>query len=311
VSDCSNPSSFEQVNKFSRSAFLPAVTASDDGKSSIQPDLAVLVVSCDAYSDLWSPFFSCLHQFWPDCPYPIYLGSNTKRYEDGRVKTICVGVDRDYSSNLLTMLREIPQQWVLIFVEDVFISSPVDTKRLDEILTVCRKDDIGHFQVLSRHFNQNSVLPHSRCGSFIGIELPIGVPYRVSMSVALWQKETLIEIVQPGESAWELELYGTARSFRSKKRFVLISSKCPPLFKWVHGVVKRKWTREAAAFVRTRKIVIDETYRPVQHFGSHTYAVVYGMARYSFFWVIYRVGGVSAMMRAVSKNAERLKRKSL
>ena len=39
-------------------------------------DTAILVASCDRYSDLWGPFFGVLAKRWPDCPLPIYLGMN-------------------------------------------------------------------------------------------------------------------------------------------------------------------------------------------------------------------------------------------
>jgi hypothetical protein len=70
-------------------------------------DISVLVVSCDAYQDLWKPFFSCFFKFWPDCPFPVYLGANFKKYEDDRVQTILIGQDLDYSTNLLMMLKQI------------------------------------------------------------------------------------------------------------------------------------------------------------------------------------------------------------
>lgn len=43
-------------------------------------DVAVVVASCDAYADLWEPFFRLFRRYWPDCPYPVYLGSNFRTY---------------------------------------------------------------------------------------------------------------------------------------------------------------------------------------------------------------------------------------
>jgi hypothetical protein len=33
--------------------------------------IAIPVVSCDKYSDLWQPFFALFDRFWPDCPLDI------------------------------------------------------------------------------------------------------------------------------------------------------------------------------------------------------------------------------------------------
>jgi len=37
---------------------------------------SILIPSCDKYSDLWRPFFTLFWRHWPDCPFPVYLGSN-------------------------------------------------------------------------------------------------------------------------------------------------------------------------------------------------------------------------------------------
>ena len=37
---------------------------------------SVLVPSCDAYADLWIPFFALFWRYWSDCPFPVYLGTN-------------------------------------------------------------------------------------------------------------------------------------------------------------------------------------------------------------------------------------------
>ena len=39
---------------------------------------AVVVSSCDAYSDAWKPFFKLFFKYWSDCPFPIYLVTNTR-----------------------------------------------------------------------------------------------------------------------------------------------------------------------------------------------------------------------------------------
>ena len=42
--------------------------------------LAVLITSCDAYEDVWDPFFLLLDIYWADIPYRVYLNTETKQY---------------------------------------------------------------------------------------------------------------------------------------------------------------------------------------------------------------------------------------
>ena len=45
----------------------------NNDKNYIKNKFAILIVSCDKYSDLWDPFFKLFFKFWPDCPFNIYL----------------------------------------------------------------------------------------------------------------------------------------------------------------------------------------------------------------------------------------------
>ena len=56
----------------------------DDGVNRRVPassSVALLVISIDR--DLWPPFFELLWRHWPDCPYPIHLGSETQTFGRG------------------------------------------------------------------------------------------------------------------------------------------------------------------------------------------------------------------------------------
>ena len=44
-------------------------------------DCSILVVSCDRYRDLWTPFFTLFQRYWPDCDMPVYLGTNCAQVE--------------------------------------------------------------------------------------------------------------------------------------------------------------------------------------------------------------------------------------
>jgi len=45
-------------------------------------NLTVLVNSTDTFSDCWPPFFQLFKRYWPECPCPIILNTETKDYRD-------------------------------------------------------------------------------------------------------------------------------------------------------------------------------------------------------------------------------------
>lgn len=269
-------------------------------------NVAILIPSFDGYQDLWKPFFHCLFKYWPDCPYPVYLGSNFQTHEDPRVKPVKIGPDRDYSSNLIAMLSEIPHEWVIIMIEDILLSSPVHTNRVTRTVAEGGAHHAGLLQLLPRRFDpivEFAAHPISKELS----ELPIGLPYRATINLGLWRKNVLLKLLNPGESAWEFEYQGTKRTFMLKDRFLCMSRKyiADPLFIYVHGIIKRKWAFPAPKFLQREGLwESSDKNRPVQSFFSHLYSEGYTVLRYFVFWIVYKLWGIQGIRSLVSIKAK-------
>lgn len=50
--------------------------------------IAVLIVSCDKYSDLWDPFLRAFDRYWPDCPFTVSLLSSHIHLERRGIKKL-------------------------------------------------------------------------------------------------------------------------------------------------------------------------------------------------------------------------------
>ena len=94
-------------------------------------------------------------------------------------------------------------------------------------------------------------------------EISKGADYRLSLQTAIWQKQTLLELLREGESAWELEINGTKRSNNLDVPFMCVTGDSPiPYF--CTGVVRGKWVREAVELCEREGIEVDLTVRSVQ-----------------------------------------------
>ena len=88
-------------------------------------DCAVLVCSCDKYEDTWIPFFTLMKKYWSDCPYQIYLNTETKQYKDKLgmgVITLNSRPKYSWSKRLKNCLRQIDSQFVILILDDFFFS---------------------------------------------------------------------------------------------------------------------------------------------------------------------------------------------
>ena len=177
-------------------------------------DITILVNSCDLYEDAWEPFFRLFHIMWPDCPYDVYLNTETKVYNCSfmKVQTICGG-NISWSKRLKNCLEQIKTKYVLFFIEDFFLMSPVnervfdsavrlihDNKRIGFISFNPDLEKEGGFWDLTKEYND--------VFNYIGKKSL----YRINAQVNLWNKRFLKRILKNKESAWDFEVYGTIRA---------------------------------------------------------------------------------------------------
>jgi hypothetical protein len=235
-------------------------------------DVAVLIVSCDRFEDLWRPFFTCFFKYWPDCPYPVYLGSNFAQYKHDRVRPILVGEDLDYSSNLLSMVHAIDQEWIVTWIEDRALSAKVDTRRIEGLINWAQTQGAGCLKLIANH----PFAPFADGSGEVG-EVTRRTPYRMSVTVALWHKPTLLALLRRGESAWDLERNGSERSNRLDAKFLTltISQRRNPPISDVHLIIKGHLLRDARKFLSLEGLHDCLRHRPLQTVGSYWYVKTY------------------------------------
>lgn len=235
-------------------------------------DVTLLIVSCDAYKDLWRPFFHSLFKYWPDCPYPIFLGSNESEYSDPRIKSILVGPDRDYSSNLLDMLDRIETSWLILWIEDLLLSAPLNTARLSNLIAVAQNHQLGYLKL-----SANTPWAFTKDKTQEMGPIPKGVKYRATIGLSLWNKDVLIRLLRPGESAWEIERNGSLRSNSFVEQFYCLSPsvRSNPPISYVHTVMKGRWIRDSLSFLRNEGLGACIPNRPIQSCRSYLYSNMY------------------------------------
>ena len=222
-------------------------------------DTAVLVVSCDQYYDVWNPFFTLFSRYWADCPYPVYLGANLRTYSDPKVRSILVGPDLGWSSNLLKMLKELPHHDLIFLQEDFLLSTPVDTPRLQDLIAYARNRKAGCLRLMPIPGPSRGWEDREELG-----ELTQGSPYRVSMQAAWWDKRVLSSLLREGETPGQFEVRGSERSADLAEAFLsLREAKDYPLNYFTTAVVRGRWEPAAVRFCQREGIRIDLQARPL------------------------------------------------
>jgi hypothetical protein len=221
-----------------------------------QISCAVVISSCDAYSDLWVPFFSLFWKYWPDCTFPVYLVGNHQKFLDEKIVSLnIVGDFLNWSQMLHKALSGLDTEYVLLMLEDFFLRRRIQTQQILVILKFLDQLDGQMLRLVPRP------PPDDRITDFplIGRIRP-GAPYRVSSQGAFWRRKTLIDLLRDGESIWEFELKGSRRSDILEGFY----STWKPVLTYDHHVIERgKWFRNEASRFGRMGTNCDFSRRPI------------------------------------------------
>lgn len=231
----------------------------------MKKDLAILVGSCDAYEDMWAPFFKLLKRYWKNLKYDIYFSTETKDVKSNlfSVKTIHPSNPKcSWTERMNETLNKINSKYILFILDDFFLYDYVDTKRFDECVELMSKDDdntcITFYQVY----------PDGVESDVEGIELrPVDGKYKVNAILSLWDREKFIKhISQADENIWQWELNGNIRCQKlfKKDKFYQIGFNSEKIFPYdfkKYGLFSGKWIKDTVEFFKRNNINVDYSKR--------------------------------------------------
>lgn len=231
-------------------------------------ELPIVVLSCDKYSDLWCGFFQQLSKFLP-INNKKYLVTNNKDFNSPKIKNLSIiktGDDTDWSTNLLIALEKIPENKILIILEDIYLSEYVNLDNFFEIQKFVFNNNSQHIKIFS---GPKATQPTSTPLIF---KYTPGVSYLATIN-GIWDKATLKKILISGESAWQFEVNGSYRAQYFASKFYSINSDLIP---HVNIVEKGKWIPSSVKWALANNIELDISKR------KFTSAILYGIKKYYF-----------------------------
>lgn len=220
--------------------------------TNLSKEIAVLVTSCDRYSDLWKPFFELFRRFWPDCLFDVYLLSNHIEFADARVRSLKVGDDVSWSDNLAKAVNRLPHEYIFLFIDDLFLVGPVDHDRVLRVLDWAVNAKVNYIRL------NPSQKPDRPYDDLVGIVSP-GTIYRTSTVISVWKKQVLQTLLRLHESAWDFEIKGSVRSDEYDGFYSTWKDSIPA----INGVIKGKWRGAAIKKLNSLGVEIDTVARSI------------------------------------------------
>lgn len=230
--------------------------------------MKILALSCDKNDDLFYPFYHCIEKYWPDHPEVIY---STESKINPYYKTIC----KNYSINKWTRriketVEEIDDNFILIMVDDVFIQTKVDNKRVLSLINYF-DDTVASLNLQPSGFDKkdipfkNDIMQRSNNGEF-----------KNSVMCSLWRKDKLISVLDYDTNPWQFEWDNKHKGYK-----YLITKNGDYLYwgfsnkQWRFGLHEGKWFRQCINFFKTENIDIDFNKR-----GALNMKPVFGIISY-------------------------------
>lgn len=166
-------------------------------------DLAILVSSCDSFSDLWYTHFKLLKKNWPNIKYNIYLVTDkfTNIHIDG-VTIITTGKDLDFPMRIKYATKVIKENYILLTLDDYFLIHTVNQDNISILLDIIKEKKIHYLSLYNRRFDKEKYFKDIH---YI-YKINLNNSYAINLYPAIWDKSFLVYTINDNINAWEYEV---------------------------------------------------------------------------------------------------------
>lgn len=164
-----------------------------------------MVLSCDRYSDLWHPIARNIEKMFIECPFPIYFISNEKAFTYPGVINIQTGIDKDWSTSFKAALLQIPENQLLVLLDDMPFYTKPDFVKLNVYFDILEENKLGIL-----HLRPMPPQRYWHRAHELWFEYGCNDSYTANV-YGIWDKTVLESILKEGESPWNFEVYGSHR----------------------------------------------------------------------------------------------------
>lgn len=225
-------------------------------------DLSVLIIGYDGYKDVWDIDMYLLNKYWSNRPKTYLATSVLKPQYDG-VEILAAGEKSEWSKKAYNALKEIKTKYVLLMLEDFFVSSPVDNNLVLDSLQLIKDNNIKFYQILVQLIKSS----WEKGKPFLGNKhikiIPQRKKYPLNLQAAIWDREFLMNAIGTDNyNAWQFEIKQiSSNTINVEKIEYLIDDR--NILNIEHTIVQSKYLRAPLKRLKRREPCIDFSGREV------------------------------------------------
>lgn len=173
----------------------------------------VFVEVSDKYLWCLPPFCHLFNTFWSSLQEVVIFGYTRPKFtlpanfEFFSIDTYNYPADK-WSDGFIKFLKNIPDEHFVLMLSDYWLVRTVDVRGVNACYEYIRyKPDVLRIDLTADRLYAGGMFDTDYWGSYDIIETPHNTPYQMSTQAAIWNKFRLLELLEPGKSAWEVEVH--------------------------------------------------------------------------------------------------------
>lgn len=225
-------------------------------------DVSILIIGFDGYKDVWDHCISLLNQYWKERP-KTYLATSELAPDYENVEIIPAGPNSEWSRKVQAALKKIDTPYVILLLEDFFISDYVNNDLIKNAIELVEKDGIKFYQLLVQLIKQSWEKGTPYKGNKHIHIIPRDKKYGINLQAAIWKTDFLREKVgTENYNAWLFEIKQLeTENYNVDKIEYLIDDR--NILNITHAVVQSKYLRGAVKHMNKLGHYIDLRERPL------------------------------------------------
>lgn len=180
---------------------------------------------------------------WESCKYSLYLNTESCTYSNDREKVHVFSYSETrqrerWSLRLKKCLKKMPEELILIILDDFFLTSKVDNVEFEK----CVERMKNNKNIACFYFDPTPGENYS-CEYERFERKGKKSPYRFNLQIGLWRKEYLLHYLRNHEDPWHFESWGSIRSRRYPQLFYSLKINAKKVFTYPAGgvICDNKW----------------------------------------------------------------------
>ena len=201
-------------------------------------ECTILVASCDKYADLLRPFIVLFRKYWPDCPFALWLVTETDPKVEGFDRVLACGAGLNWAERERRALKEMATPYVMMLCDDYYLSESVDTALILKRLEQMKRFNAANLRLIP---NPKPTKANSKPFGEGLLEYRKNSAYCVATQSGFWELGFLRKLAEGKTSIWDFERYGSFEVGDEPRPLLVTPTKEFPFLDAVHKGCWETW----------------------------------------------------------------------